>query len=72
LRWTEAGLLLVLAGFTLVQSYRYSAQMAAIGRTSDLAGIPMWIPHGTVALGFALLGVVSIFQLVQMTKEKRT
>jgi TRAP-type C4-dicarboxylate transport system permease small subunit len=71
LRVTEAILLVVLAGFTLVQSYRYSAQMATIGRTSDLAGIPMWIPHGTVALGFALLCVVSIFQLVQITKEKR-
>jgi TRAP-type C4-dicarboxylate transport system permease small subunit len=63
LRVTESAALVLLAGFTLVQSCRYSAQMALIGRTSDLAGIPMWIPHGTVALGFAVLALVSVVQL---------
>ena len=44
-----------LAGFVLTQSYFYARQMLRIGRTSDMAGVPMWIPHGMVALGFALI-----------------
>ena len=53
LRIVEQILLIVLAGFVLSQSYFYAAQMFRIGRTSDMAGVPMWIPHGMVALGFA-------------------
>jgi TRAP-type C4-dicarboxylate transport system permease small subunit len=35
-----------------------------IGRASDMAGIPMWIPHGTVALGFALILAIAVWRLV--------
>ena len=35
------------------------AQMFRIGRTSDMAGVPMWIPHGTVAFGFALILLIA-------------
>jgi len=63
LEMAERLLLLVLAGFTLVQSWRYTAQMAALGRTSDVGDIPMWIPHGGVALGFALIALIALFQL---------
>ena len=55
LRVAEQLLLVVLAGFVLSQSYFYAGQMLRIGRTSDMAGVPMWIPHGAVALGFALI-----------------
>jgi TRAP-type transport system small permease protein len=51
----EAALLVAVAGFVLVQSWRYSAQMFALGRTSDVAGIPMWVAHGAVFLGFVLI-----------------
>lgn len=60
LRWLEVVLVLAAAGFVVVQSWRYSAQMYEIGRTSDLGGIPMWIPHAAVALGFALILVSSL------------
>jgi len=55
LKILEIVLVVAAAGFVVVQSWRYSAQMLAIGRTSDIAGIPMWIPHGAVALGFFLI-----------------
>src|SRR5262249_9751896 len=42
----------ILAAFVLYQSFVYAHRMFVIGRTSDTAGIPMWIPHGAVALGF--------------------
>jgi len=55
---------MVLAGFVLSQSYFYASQMLRIGRTSDMAGIPMWIPHGSVALGFALILLIAAWRLV--------
>lgn len=60
LRFLEVALVLGVAGFALVQSWRYSAQMLAIGRTSDVGGIPMWIPHGAVALGFFFILIASL------------
>ncbi len=69
LRVVEQLLLVTLAGFVLAQSYFYARQMLRIGRTSDMAGVPMWIPHGTVALGFALILVVAICSLVRMARR---
>src|SRR5688572_19445178 len=46
LRLCEIVLVAAAAGFVVVQSWRYSAQMFALGRTSDVGDIPMWIPHG--------------------------
>ena len=68
LRILEQLLLIALAGFVLTQSYFYARQMLRFGRSSDMAGIPMWIPHGTVALGFALILVVAIWRLVHMAR----
>lgn len=69
LRVLEQLLLAALAGFVLTQSYFYARQMARIGRTSDMAGIPMWIPHGTVALGFALLLIVVVWGIIRMAQR---
>jgi|SRR5919109_958792 TRAP-type C4-dicarboxylate transport system permease small subunit len=60
LRFAEVLLVVAVAGFALVQSWRYSAQMLALGRMSDIGGIPMWIPHGAVTLGFFLILIVSL------------
>jgi TRAP-type C4-dicarboxylate transport system permease small subunit len=69
LRVAEQVLLAALAGFVLTQSYFYARQMWRIGRTSDMAGIPMWIPHATVALGFGLILVVALCGLVRMMRR---
>jgi TRAP-type C4-dicarboxylate transport system permease small subunit len=69
LRVAEQVLLAALAGFVLTQSYFYARQMRRIGRTSDMAGVPMWIPHATVALGFALILVVALWRLARMTRR---
>jgi TRAP-type C4-dicarboxylate transport system permease small subunit len=63
LRVAEQVLLMLLAGFVLKQSYFYAGQMLRIGRTSDMAGIPMWIPHGLVALGFTLILLLAGWRL---------
>jgi TRAP-type C4-dicarboxylate transport system permease small subunit len=60
LRFIEIALIVILGSFVVVQSWRYAAQMFAIGRTSDVGDIPMWIPHGAVTLGFALMLVSAL------------
>ena len=69
LRIAEQALLAALAGFVLTQSYFYALQIWRIGRTSDMAGVPMWIPHATVALGFALILVVALWSLARVTRR---
>ena len=64
LRIAEQILLIVLASFVLSQSYFYATQMWRIGRTSDMAGVPMWIPHGSVALGFVLILLIAVWRLI--------
>jgi C4-dicarboxylate transporter DctQ subunit len=68
LRIAEQALLIVLAGFVLTQSYFYASQMLRIGRTSDMAGVPMWIPHSTVALGFCLILIVAVWRLLHAAR----
>ena len=66
LRAAEQLLLVVLAGFVLWQSHSYAQQMLRIGRTSDMAGVPMWIPHGIVALGFGLILIIATWRVMTM------
>ena len=58
----ELVLVIALAAFAVWQSWSYTEQIIAIGRRSDNAGIPMWIPHSAVGLGFALMLLVSILK----------
>lgn len=69
LRVAEQLLLVVLAGFVLSQSWYYASQMLRIGRSSDMAGVPMWIPHGTVALGFGLILIVALWRMAGMARQ---
>jgi TRAP-type C4-dicarboxylate transport system permease small subunit len=66
LRVVELALLATVSVFVLTQSYFYARQMLRIGRTSDMAGVPMWIPHATVALGFAMIFLVAVWGLVRL------
>jgi TRAP-type transport system small permease protein len=69
LRIVEPLLLVVLAGFVLSQSWFYASQMLRIGRTSDMAGVPMWMPHGMVALGFGLILIVALWRMVGLARR---
>jgi len=61
-------LVIALAAFALWQSWNYTEQMMAIGRRSDHAGIPMWIPHSAVGLGFALVLLVALLQFFKTSR----
>jgi TRAP-type C4-dicarboxylate transport system permease small subunit len=69
LRIAEQILLLVLAAFVVSQSYFYAAQMLRIGRRSDMAGMPMWIPHGFLVVGFSLIFVVALWRLAGIVRS---
>ena len=68
-RIAEQLLLVTLAGFVLAQSYDYASRMFRIGRASDMAGVPMWIPHGTVALGFGLMLLIAVWRLLGVARR---
>jgi TRAP-type transport system small permease protein len=65
-RVAELLTIVVLSGFVLWNSTYYAKQMFVIGRVSDMAGVPMWIPHGTVAVGFGLMALIGCLRLVQI------
>jgi TRAP-type C4-dicarboxylate transport system permease small subunit len=69
LRILEQLLLITLAGFVLSQSWFYARQMLRIGRSSDMAGVPMWIPHGSVALGFVLMLIFAVCGLIHIARR---
>lgn len=65
LRLAELILMAATAGIVFVQSWKYAAQMAAMGRTSDAAAIPMAIPHSAVAVGFGLIALIALWRLTR-------
>ncbi len=63
-RALETIVLIVIAGLVGTHSYSYASQMYSLGRLSDNAEIPMWMPHGTVVVGFAMLALVALWQAI--------
>jgi TRAP-type C4-dicarboxylate transport system permease small subunit len=65
----ELVLILVLASLVLYVSSGYVAQMARLDARSQNAGIPMWIPHSALVLGFGLIAVLAVLQIVQLFRK---
>ena len=65
LRMAELAVTIVLTAFVLWNSTHYAMQMFDIGRVSDMARVPVWIPHGAVAAGFGLMAFIACLRLVQ-------
>ncbi|WP_261841893.1 TRAP transporter small permease [Aliamphritea ceti] len=59
LRRFEWLVIAVLAGFVAWVAFTVSLQLKSFGQTSLTAGIPMWLPHGVVALGFGLSACIT-------------
>jgi len=72
LQATELVLIVLLAGLVFVQSSRYTWEMFALGETSNTAGIPMWLPHSAVAIGFGLIALIALWRGAQMARHKST
>jgi TRAP-type C4-dicarboxylate transport system permease small subunit len=65
----ELALILVLAVFVLYVSSGYVKQMAGLDARSQNAGIPMWIPHSAIVIGFGLIAALSVLQIIQLFKK---
>jgi TRAP-type transport system small permease protein len=66
---TELSLVLVLAAIVLYVSSGYVKQMAGLDARSQNAGIPMWIPHSAIVLGFGLIAAAAALQFVQLFRK---
>jgi TRAP-type C4-dicarboxylate transport system permease small subunit len=40
--------------------------MHVIDRRSDLAGLPMWLPHSGLFLGFTLIALITLWRLIEL------
>ena len=65
----ELVLIVVLAAFVTYVACGYVAQMAGLDARSQNAGIPMWLPHSAIALGFGLIALLAILQIVQLIRK---
>jgi TRAP-type C4-dicarboxylate transport system permease small subunit len=65
----ELVLVVVLAGLVLYVSSGYVKQMAGLDARSQNAGIPMWIPHSAIVLGFGLIAVLAVLQTIQLFRK---
>ena len=66
---TELVLVVALAAFVLYVSSGYVKQMAGLDARSQNAGIPMWIPHSAIVIGFGLIAVLGVLQIVQLFRK---
>ena len=66
---TELALVVVLATFVLYVSSGYVKQMGGLDARSQNAGIPMWIPHSAIVIGFGLIAVLAALQIIQLFRK---
>jgi len=65
----ELALIVVLALFVLYVSSGYVKQMAGLDARSQNAGIPMWIPHSAIVLGFGLIAGAAVLRFMQLFRK---
>lgn len=65
----EAILMLIVCGVMVWISVGFVEQMIEMGQASDGASIPMWIPHGAVLVGFALMTLSASFRIFELFSE---
>jgi len=71
LRAAEMVLFASLTGVVAVESWSYTLQMFRLGVTSNTAGLAMWIPHGTVMVGFSLMALAVIVRGLLSLRGKK-
>jgi TRAP-type C4-dicarboxylate transport system permease small subunit len=69
-RGFELAVFLTIANFVTLQSFYYVMRMFRLGQVSDLAEIPIWIPHAAVVVGFALMAVIVLRRTVAFVLEQ--
>jgi TRAP-type C4-dicarboxylate transport system permease small subunit len=63
LRLAGAAWLVLVLGFVALQSADFLDTISMIGMTSMAAGIPMWVPHLAIPVGFGLMVAATLLRL---------
>lgn len=63
LQLAGAALLVLVLGFVALQSADFIDTISMIGMTSMAGGIPMWVPHLAIPVGFGLMIVATVLRL---------
>jgi TRAP-type C4-dicarboxylate transport system permease small subunit len=66
----ELVLILGLMAGLISYSTEYVLLMKAIDRRSDLAGMPMWIPHAALGIGFGLIALITLWRMVKLLAHR--
>jgi TRAP-type C4-dicarboxylate transport system permease small subunit len=69
-RYLELAVMIAASGLVVRESWFYASTMFRLERVSDVGGIPMWIPHGGIALGFALIVLIALVQLADLLRGR--
>jgi TRAP-type transport system small permease protein len=64
----ESGLAVAACATMSVVSLRFVLQIHELGQLSDGAGIPMWIPHSAVLVGFVLMTTAAARDLARSVR----
>jgi TRAP-type C4-dicarboxylate transport system permease small subunit len=70
-RVAELLVFILICGFVFYQSYLYAGQMYVLERKSDMAEVPMWIPHGLVPVGFGLMLLIALWRGAVMLARRK-
>lgn len=65
----ESFLMLIVGGVMVWISFGFVGQMMDMGQASDGAGIPMWIPHSALLVGFLLMTLSAAFRIFELFTE---
>ncbi|HEY8578491.1 MAG TPA: TRAP transporter small permease [Beijerinckiaceae bacterium] len=66
LAWAEAALALVVVGYVLRQSWLFVGRVMRLEQLSDVAHVPMWIPHSAVVVGLALVTLLLVVRAARL------
>lgn len=62
----ESILMFIVCGVMVWISFGFVGQMIDMAQLSDGAGIPMWIPHSALLVGFFLMSLSAVFRIYEL------
>ncbi|MGX1099624.1 TRAP transporter small permease [Amorphus sp. MBR-141] len=69
----EWGVTVGVLGFAGYHSYDYVRRLHKLGQHSPMSDVPMWIPHATVTVGFAIMvAVVALRGVAALARVRQT
>jgi TRAP-type C4-dicarboxylate transport system permease small subunit len=66
--WIENAIAVATCGAMCWVSLQFVLQVRELGQRSDGAGIPMWVPHAAVFVGFLLMTADAVHRLARITR----